>query len=136
MATIGFGAVASYDARMPALADAALDARERALLDRLVVVLRDEYRDDLHGVWLYGSRARGERTHDESDIDVLVITKDERSDKDLIPLTWRVLDQLGFRGVPVDVRQRSLIWIEDRRRIDAFFLRDLDRDKIVLFGEP
>jgi len=47
-----------------------------------------------------------------------------------------VLDELGIRGVPVDVRQRSVAWLEDRRRIDSFFLRDLDRDKIVLYGEP
>jgi predicted nucleotidyltransferase len=121
---------------MPALADAALDARERMLVERLVDAVHDAYGDDLHGVWLYGSRARGERTHDESDIDVLVVTRGERSDEGLIPLAWRVLDDLGIRGVAVDVRQRSLGWIEDRRRIDAFFLRELDRDKIVLVGEP
>jgi predicted nucleotidyltransferase len=121
---------------MPALADAALDERERALLSRLVDVLRDSYGDDLHAVWLYGSRARGERSHDESDVDVLVVTRGERSDKQLIPLTWAVLDELAIRDVPVDVRQRSLGWVEDRRRIDSFFLRDLDRDKIVLYGAP
>jgi predicted nucleotidyltransferase len=124
----------SYDEPMPALAQAALDGQERTLLDRLVEVLRDVYGDDLYGVWLYGSRARGERTHDESDIDLLVITRSERSDERLIPLTWGVLDELGFSGVPVDVRQRSLAWVEDRRQIDSFFLRDLDRDKIVLYG--
>lgn len=119
---------------MPALTDAALDERELALVHRLADVLRETYGDDLYGVWLYGSRARGERTHDESDIDVLVITRSERDDEQLIPLTWGVLDELGIRGVPVDVRQRSLAWVEDRRRIDAFFLRELDRDKIVLYG--
>jgi predicted nucleotidyltransferase len=119
---------------MPALAQAALDGQERTLLDRLVEVLRDVYGDDLYGVWLYGSRARGERTHDESDIDLLVITRSERSDERLIPLTWSVMDELSFGGTPVDVRQRSLAWIKDRREIDSFFLRDLDRDKIVLYG--
>jgi predicted nucleotidyltransferase len=126
----------SYDEAMPALADAALDEQERALLSRLVDVLHDNYGDDLHAVWLYGSRARGERSHDESDVDVLVITRGERSDKQLIPLTWAVLDELAIRAVPVDVRQRSLGWVEDRRRVDSFFVRDLDRDKIVLYGAP
>lgn len=121
---------------MPGLTDAALDERERVLLDRLVATFREAYADDLHGVWLYGSRARGERTHGESDIDLLVITRSERSDEQLIPLTWAVLDELGIRGVAIDVRQRSLGWVADRRRIDSFFLRDLDRDKIVLYGAP
>jgi hypothetical protein len=66
----------------------------------------------------------------------MVITRSERSDERLIPLTWGVLDELSFRGTPVDVRQQSLAWVEDRRRIDSFFLRDLDRDKIVLYGAP
>lgn len=98
--------------------------------------LRDAYGDDLYGVWLYGSRARGERAHDESDVDLLVITRGERSDEQLIPLTWPVLDELGIGGVAVDVRQRSLAWVEDRRGIDSIFLRDLDRDKIVLYSAP
>jgi hypothetical protein len=25
-------------------------------------------------------------------------------------------------------------WVEDRRAIESFFLRDVDRDKIVLYG--
>jgi predicted nucleotidyltransferase len=65
--------------------DAALDQQERELLDRLVAELRRVYGDDLDGVWLYGSRARGERMHDESDVDVLVVTRSPRDDKPLIP---------------------------------------------------
>jgi predicted nucleotidyltransferase len=119
---------------MPALADAALDEQERELLDRFVRALQDEYGDDLDAVWLYGSRARGERPHDESDIDVLVITSSARDDEALIPTLWRVLDALGNPRIFVDPRQRSRAWVEDRRAIDSFFLRDLDRDKIVLYG--
>jgi predicted nucleotidyltransferase len=121
---------------MPALADAALDEREREVLDRFVDALVDEYGDDLDAVWLYGSRARGERPHDESDIDVLVVTRSERDDRALIPMLWRVLNDLGNPWVLVDPRQRSRAWVEDRRAIDSFFLRDLDRDKIVLHGRP
>ncbi len=119
---------------MPALADAALDERERELLDRLVAALQEEYGDDLDAVWLYGSRARGERPHDESDIDVLVITRGERDDKALIPALWRVLDDLGNPHILVDPRQRSRAWVQDRRAIDSFFLREVDRDRIVLYG--
>jgi predicted nucleotidyltransferase len=93
------------------------------------------YRDDLDAVWLYGSRARGERPHDESDIDVLVVTRNERDDEAVVPTLWRVLDEMGNPRVLVDPRQRSRAWVEDRRAIDAFFLRDVDRDKIVLYGD-
>src|SRR3954468_18509215 len=100
---------------MPALADAALDERECELLDRFVSALREQYGDDLDAVWLYGSRARGERPHGESDIDLLVITRGGPGDEPLIPTLWRVLDSLGNPRVFVDPRQRSRAWVEDRR---------------------
>jgi predicted nucleotidyltransferase len=87
-------------------------------------------------VWLYGSRARGERPRDESDIDVLVVTRNDRDDEALIPTLWRVLDEMGNAPVLVDPRQRSRAWVGDRRAIDSFFLRDVDGDKIVLYGDP
>jgi predicted nucleotidyltransferase len=117
-----------------ALERADLDPRERLVLDRLVEALRQEYGDELWGVWLYGSRARGERVHDESDVDVLVVTRERRSDEGLIPLLWRVFDELGVQDVLVEPRQAPLAWVEDRRRIESFFLREVDRDKIVLHG--
>jgi predicted nucleotidyltransferase len=119
---------------MTALADAALDERERELLARFVAALEQQYGDDLDAVWLYGSRARGERSHDESDIDVLVVTRTERDDKPLIPTLWRVLEELDNPRIIVDPRQRSRAWIEDRRAIESFFLSDVDRDKIVVYG--
>jgi predicted nucleotidyltransferase len=122
-------------APMAVLADAALDERERALLGRFVAALEEAYGDDLDAVWLYGSRARGERPHGESDIDVLVVTRSGRDDDALIPTLWRVLDEMGNPRVLVDPRQRSRAWVEDRRAIDSFFLRDVDRDKIVLYGD-
>jgi predicted nucleotidyltransferase len=104
--------------------------------DRFVAALVDEYGDDLDGASLYGSRARGERRHDESDIDVLVITRSERDDRALIPTLWRVLDEFENPRVYVDPRQRSRAWVADRRAIDSFFMRHVDRDKIVLYGRP
>jgi predicted nucleotidyltransferase len=123
-------------ARMAVLADAALDERERELLGRFVAALAEAYGDDLDAVWLYGSRARGEPPHDESDIDVLVVTRNDSDDEALIPTLWRVLDEMGNPRVLVDPRQRSRAWVEDRRAIGSFFLRDVDRDKIVLHGAP
>jgi predicted nucleotidyltransferase len=123
-------------AHMAVLADAALDERERELLGRFVAALEGAYGDGLDGVWLYGSRARAERSHDESDIDVLVITRSGRDDEALISTLWRVLDEMGNPRVLVDPRQRSRAGVEDRRAIDSFFLRDVDRDRIVLYGDP
>ena len=119
---------------MAVLADAALDQQERAVLERFVAALAEEYGEDLDGVWLYGSRARGERTHDESDIDVLVVTRNPRDDDALYAILHRVLNELGNPWVLLEPRQRSRSWVEDRRAIDSFFLRDVDRDKIVLHG--
>src|SRR4051794_18928669 len=121
---------------MPVLADAALDERERELLGRFVAAVEQAYGDDMDAVWLYGSRARGRRPHDESDIDVLVVTRSDRDDRTLFAILWRVLDELGNPRVLLDPRQRSRAWVEDRRAIDSFFLRDVDRDKIVLHGGP
>jgi Nucleotidyltransferase domain len=43
------------------------------MLDRFVELLTAELGTD-HGVWLYGSRARGETPGEESDVDVLVVS--------------------------------------------------------------
>jgi predicted nucleotidyltransferase len=122
--------------RMAVLADAALSEVEREVVERFVAALARDYGDDLDAVWLYGSRARGERTHDESDVDLLVVTRGDRDDKRLLPTLYDVLDELGNPWVMVDPRQRSRAWVEGRRAIDSFFLREVDRDKIVLYGSP
>jgi predicted nucleotidyltransferase len=51
------------------LADTSLSADERALLARFVLELRSRLGEDLHAVWLFGSRARGERPEEDSDVD-------------------------------------------------------------------
>jgi predicted nucleotidyltransferase len=121
---------------MTVLADAALDDREREVLEHFVAAMVREYGADLDGVWLYGSRARGERSHDESDIDVLVVTGGSRDDDAMYAILHRVLDELGNPRVLLEPRQRSRAWVEDRRTIESFFIRDVDRDKIVLYGRP
>lgn len=56
-----------------ALAQASLSDAERRVLTRLVPRLEAELGDELQAIWLYGSRARGEPPHDESDIDLMLI---------------------------------------------------------------
>jgi hypothetical protein len=58
---------------MSALAQTSLSTEERALVERFVEELRVRLDGQLHGVWLFGSRARGEMPSAESDVDVLVL---------------------------------------------------------------
>jgi predicted nucleotidyltransferase len=85
-------------------------------------------------VWLYGSRARGEPTHDESDVDLLVITGDRKRDQQRVS---RLLYDaaIGEGGEPdffiAQVWEPE--WLANRRAIGSFFLREVERDKIVLY---
>lgn len=122
---------------MPTLAEAHLAGAERRTIDRFVALLRETFRTDLISVWLYGSRARGEQSGPESDIDLLVITRGGLK-RDLRTV-HRLLDEAteieGARPAFFSV----VVWdperLRDRREIDSFFVREVDRDKIVLYGE-
>jgi predicted nucleotidyltransferase len=65
-----------YIDRMAPLAEASLSTDERTLLERFIEELRERLGDDLHAVWLFGSRARGEQPASDSDVDVLVLVAD------------------------------------------------------------
>jgi predicted nucleotidyltransferase len=120
------------------LASAALSPAERRTLERLTRLIEDQFGDDLHGVWLYGSRARGEQTHDESDIDLLVVATPRGPDDDLLLI--RLRDQAAeAEGVGPDWFSIMLYEPErvaERREIRSFFMQEVDRDKIVLAGKP
>lgn len=122
---------------MTTLAGAALDAAERRTLDRLVELIRDEFGERLEAVWLYGSRARGER-HEESDVDVMVVV-DERSESDsrrAHRLARQATETEETWATLLSIRVRDRGWIEGRRKIGSFFLREVDRDRVVLYGAP
>jgi predicted nucleotidyltransferase len=57
---------------MVTLTSASLSEHQRRALDRLLELLDAEYGADLHAVWLYGSRARGD-AWEGSDVDLMVI---------------------------------------------------------------
>ena len=119
------------------LAEASLTDNERRVLDRLADRLADKLRPRLRSVWLYGSRARGEKPHAESDIDVLVIVDPILPNDELtvIDLSWEAADEEG----PVSGLISTLVYSSDRlaqrREIHSFFIQEVDRDKIVLYGE-
>lgn len=117
------------------LAAASLRPAERAALDAAVRRLREELGDDLYAVWLYGSRARGEPPHEESDVDLLVITRGGSRDRERITwIVWDEADQADARPAFFSAHVHDPEWLEQRRRIRSFFIQEVDRDKIVLAG--
>jgi predicted nucleotidyltransferase len=118
------------------IANASLSDRERRVVKRLLRRLETEFGDGLIAVWLYGSRARGEEPRTRSDIDLLVVTRGGR-DRDFRRVTELAMDAAEAEGIDpfrVSTRVADPAWIEGRREIDSFFIREVDRDKIVLAG--
>lgn len=124
---------------MPVLADASLTSDQRRVLERFVGELRARLGDDLAAVWLFGSRARGEATGMESDVDLLVLAEDASWDaKERIHDTLtRVADELDLAAVAWDfsVHIHTPQWLNGRRAIRSFFIGEVDRDKVVLHGD-
>jgi predicted nucleotidyltransferase len=124
----------------PALAEASLSADERALLGRFVEELVADLGDELHAVWLFGSRARGEPPSSDSDVDVLVLVEDASWDErmrvrgmlDTAAHTLGVDALAGWFSVHVN----TLAWLAQRREIESFFIAEVDRDKVVVLGSP
>jgi predicted nucleotidyltransferase len=118
------------------LATATLSGPERRTVQRFVAMLRDELGDDLLAVWLYGSRARGERPHPESDVDLLVIAEGnrERSRDAALDLSAQAAEAEGESPFTYSVHTYSLEWLRGRREIESFFIQEVDRDKVVLHG--
>jgi predicted nucleotidyltransferase len=119
-----------------ALATASLSPTERRVVERLVGVLREELGSDLHAIWLYGSRARGETPHLESDIDLMVIAERGGDNYDLraIELVEEVAGAEGVSPVWYSTNVVDREWLRGRREIRSFFIQEVDRDKIVLYG--
>ena len=123
---------------MATLATASLDAAERRTLERFVEVLRDEFGERLDSVWLYGSRARGEPPHEESDVDLIVLVEEAswEDERRAGELKWDAAEVAGANPILFAVYVRDRDWLERRRAIKSFFIQEVDRDKIVLWGRP
>jgi predicted nucleotidyltransferase len=118
------------------LAAATLSDEERRIVERLVARLRSELGEDLRAIWLYGSRARGETPHPESDVDLLVIADggDPRYGAKVNKLRFEVVEAQGASPFYFSVKVDDLDWLRGRREIESFFIAEVDRDKIVLAG--
>jgi predicted nucleotidyltransferase len=120
-----------------AFAQATLTPVERRMLGRIVELLAQDAQLDLRAVWLYGSRARGEAPKRESDVDVLVVTEGgkQRDTERVDRIVDRVAAEEATSPFHFSVRVRDPGWLRQRRQIGSFFIQEVDRDKIVLYGE-
>ncbi len=108
------------------------------MVARFVELLEMSLRAELHAVWLFGSRARGEEPSPESDVDVLVLVDDASWDGRMS--VRKMLDQaaaeIGLQALTwsFSVHVHTPEWLAARREIKSFFVAELDRDKVPLRG--
>lgn len=123
---------------MPALAEASLTSAERRAVDRTISELRRRFGERLHSVWLYGSRARGEPPRPDSDVDLIVVldARNWPDDWDVIGLAMDAADAEGLERLSLSTRTYGADELTRRREIKSFFIQEVDRDKIVLYGQP
>jgi len=123
---------------MSSAASARLSHGELTLLDWYVDALASQLGKDLRAVWLFGSRARGEDTGDESDVDVLVLVEDDSwARKERIrALLHDTAHELELDDVAwsFSVHVHTPAWLRQRREIRSFFIAEVDRDKVVVAG--
>lgn len=119
------------------LAPASLSDAERRVVERLVELLPEQLDGcDIHAIWLYGSRARGEIPHPESDIDLMVLADGVSFDQKMsaIELVNRLAPAEGVSPVWFSFFFNTAEWLRGRREIRSFFIAEVDRDKLVLYG--
>lgn len=117
------------------LDSASLNPVERQVVDRFVADLHKQLGDRLVAVWLYGSRARGEEPGPDSDIDLIVVSREAEADRKVaLDLSWDAAVAAGISPFSVSVQTFDPEWIEDRRQIKSFYIQEVDRDKIILHG--
>lgn len=121
---------------MALIEDASLSTVERRVVEAFVRRLEAELGDDLNGVWLYGSRARGEEPRPDSDVDLLVVTPRASWDDLGLAISW--LDAAAHAEDADPTRFSVHLYeperLAQRREIRSFFIQEVDRDKIVLAG--
>lgn len=118
------------------LAGASLSEAERNTVRRFVSMMDNALGDDLRGLWLYGSRARGETPRKDSDVDLLVIAEGDREHRRRLAMDLSEDAALAEGECPFtySVHVFDPEWLQGRRKIESFFIQEVDRDKVVLAG--
>lgn len=118
------------------LASATLSEAERNTVRRFVAMMDNALGDDLRGLWLYGSRARGETPRKDSDVDLLVIAEGDREHRRRLAMDLSEDAALAEGECPFtySVHVFDPEWLQGRRKIESFFIQEVDRDKVVLAG--
>lgn len=118
------------------LAGATLSEAERNTVRRFVAMMDNALGDDLRGLWLYGSRARGEPPQKDSDVDLLVIAEGDREHRRRLAMDLSEAAALAEDECPFtySVHVFDPEWLQGRRKIESFFIQEVDRDKVVLAG--
>jgi len=118
------------------LASASLDALEQRVVSRFAASLEEMLGDRLLAVWLYGSRARGEEPGVDSDVDLMVVTAAELDARDIDGALYDAAEGEGANPFRFSVQVFDRDFLDRRRRIESFYIREVDRDKIVVSGIP
>lgn len=118
------------------LASVTLSEAERNTVRRFVVLMDGALGDDLRGLWLYGSRARGETPRPGSDVDLLVIAEGDPERRRRLAMDLSEAAALAEDESPFtySVHVHDEKWLRGRREIESFFIGEVDRDKVVLAG--
>jgi predicted nucleotidyltransferase len=125
--------ISQFDDR---LASATLSEAERRTVRRFVTLMDDALGNDLRGLWLYGSRARGETPRKHSDVDLLVIAEGDREHRRRLAMDLSEAAALAEDENPFtySVHVFDPARLRNRREIESFFIQEVDRDKVVLAG--
>jgi uncharacterized protein (UPF0332 family)/predicted nucleotidyltransferase len=123
---------------MTTLATASLTSAERRVLRRAVAALRAELGDELLAVWLYGSRVNGAEVHAESDVDLVVVTSggSARDASRIMRIFFDAADAEGAGAALFSPHVESPASLAELRAMDSFYLRNVERERLVLSGDP
>jgi hypothetical protein len=71
-------------------------------------------------------------------VDLLVLIRDGdwRREREVAHLAWEAVDAAGANEGGFSVFVQTPEWVRERREIQSFFIQEVDRDKIVLYGDP
>ena len=89
-----------------------------------------EYLPDAE-VLLFGSHARNEASS-ESDYDILLITKNDLSPKEKLPIRTRIRKSLLMIGIRCDILIQSRLEVDKKKRLPGHIVRKILREAVFL----